>query len=119
MIDTSPLILPFKTEVDKFVLARPFTPIVWIITMLLPPVYWALMGFADLFYVGNTHRTHWEFLLDFIFRHLFKQAHKLTQKLSVDMKYNKILTMNWVIGAFVITTVYSGKALTFHIQHFR
>ena len=109
MIDSSPFILPFKTEVDLFVLAKPFTQLVWIITLLMPTVYWIVMGLSDLFYDGNTLWTHWEFLLDFIFRHLFRQPHKLTQKLSAEMKYSKILTVNWIIGAFVLTTLYLGN----------
>ena len=109
MIDTSPFILPFKTEVDLFVLIKPFTEAVWIIVLLVIPVYWIMMGLSDLLYDGNTLWVHWVFLLDFVFRHLFKQAHKLTQKLSAEMKYSNILRMNWVIGAFIITTLYSGK----------
>lgn len=109
MIDSSPFILPFKTEVDLFVLAKPFTQLVWIITLLMPTVYWIVMGLSDLFYDGNTLWTHWEFLLDFIFRHLFRQPHN-AQKLSAEMKYSKILTVNWIIGAFVLTTLYFGNS---------
>ena len=111
MIDTSPFILPFETEVDLLVLIKPFTLVVWITILLVIPVYWIMMGLSDLLYDGNTLWRHWEFLLDFVFRHLLRQAHKLTDKLSAEMKYSNILRMNWVIGAFVITTVYSGEPL--------
>ena len=111
MIDTSPFILPFETEVDLLVLIKPFTLMVWITILLVIPVYWILMGISDLLYDGNTLWRHWEFQFDFVFRHLLRQAHKLTQKLSAEMKYGNILRMNWVIGAFVITTVYSGDPL--------
>ena len=108
MIDTSPFILPFKTEVDLFVLIKPFTQLVWIVVLSVIPVYWIVMGLSDLLYDGGTLWMHWMFLLDFVFRHLFKQAYKLTQKLSTDMKYSNILRMNWVNGAFLISTLYSG-----------
>ena len=108
MIDTSPFILPFKTEVDLLVLIKPFTLLVWIILLSLIPIYWIVMGLSDLLYDGDTLWTHWMFLLDFVFRHLFKEAHKLTQKLSTDMTYSNILRMNWVYGAFLISTLYSG-----------
>ena len=112
MIDTSPFILPFKTEVDLFVLIKPFTQSVWIIVLSVIPVYWIMMGISDLLYDGDILWTHWIFLLDFVFRHLFKQAYKLTQKLSTDMKYSNILRMNWVNGAFLISTLYLGAIIT-------
>ena len=108
MIDTSPFILPFETIVDIFVLVKPFAWLVWVCSILAPPVYWIVMGLSDLLYDGDTLWTHWMFLLDFVFRHLFKEAHKLTQKLSTDMTYSNILRMNWVYGAFLISTLYSG-----------
>ena len=74
------------------------------------------MGLSDLIFDGETLWTHWDFLLDFVFRHLLKQPHKLTQKLSLDHRYNTILTLNWCIGAFVITTVYGGKLLEIHVD---
>ena len=113
MIDTSPFILPFKTEVDLLVLIKPFTQLVWIILLSLIPVYWIVMGLSDLLYDGDTLWTHWIFLLDFVFRHLFKEAHKLTHKLSTVMMYSNILRMNWVYGAFLISTLYSGFNLQF------
>ena len=117
MIDTSPFILPFETVVDIFVLVKPFTWLVWVCSILAPPVYWIVMGLADLIFDGTTLWDHWEFLLDFIWRHLLKQPHKLSHKLSVVNKYNTILTMNWVIGAFVITTLYGGKVLEIFTVH--
>ena len=108
MIDSSPFILPFKTEVDLLVLIKPFSQNVWIIVLCAIPSIWIILCLSDFVYDGDTMFSHWIFVLDFVVRHLLNQAHKLTQKLSGDMKYVNVQRMTWVVGAFLITTLYLG-----------
>ena len=105
MIDTSPFILPFETEVDIFGLIRPFKFEAWIVVQLAPPIYCIVMGLLDLIFNGKILWLNWESLMGFVYRHLIRQPHQL----GLSQIYNSILTLNWVVGAFVITTLYAGK----------
>ena len=101
-MDASPFMTSFETKVDKYALIRPFNYDIWFILLFLPPLYWIVMGLAD---KGFNGMAHWLFLLDFVYRNLFKQV----DKVPVLSIYNAILSQIWIFGAFIMTTLYMGK----------
>ena len=98
------VVVPLQHRSKMWYIADPFTYYVWLLTIVVIPLYIIAMGFGDYIYHGS---VQWDKLSGFIIRNaLSEQNSSLPNNSNI---YQKIFIITWVWSIIVLVNAYSGN----------
>ena len=99
------LVFPLQLNDNDMSLLHPFTPGVWICSLIFTPIMIIAMGSLDFIHYK---KVKWLSIIDFVLRSAVFQH---GQRLNDEENYQRILTISWLCSATVITFAYAGNLM--------